>query len=313
MFKRLREGISRTRQGLLENLRAIAGRSRKLDAQDLETLETSLLLADTGIDAAQAICAGVERRSKESGFEIRQAIRGEIAAILKPCEQPFVVPVGRNTPFVTLVLGVNGAGKTTTIAKIGHLLQKQGHSVMFAAGDTFRAAAIEQLQTWGERLQIPVIAQAPGADPAAVLYDACAAAAARGIDVLLADTAGRLHTHAGLMDELVKIKRVVQKYDPSAPHETILVLDATMGQNALVQARIFNEQIGVDSLILTKLDGTAKGGILLAIARALALPIRYVGVGEQADSLEVFSADEFAAALIDTDQPNEEGAVRDTV
>src|SRR5690606_34428026 len=201
-------------------------------------------------------------------------------------------------PFVILVVGVNGTGKTTTIGKLARRLKAGGHSVLLAAGDTFRAAAVEQLKEWGERAGVPVVAQAPGADPAAVVHDALAAARARDIDVVLADTAGRLHTAAGLMDELDKIKRVIARFDATAPHETLLVLDGSQGQNALAQAERFNERLRVTGLAITKLDGTAKGGILLAIARKLGVPIRFVAVGEGVDDIDVFRADEFTRALI---------------
>jgi fused signal recognition particle receptor len=214
----------------------------------------------------------------------------------------------RQTPFVILIVGVNGAGKTTTIAKLGRRLKESGLSVMFAAGDTFRAAAVAQLAEWGRRLDIPVIAQATGADPASVLFDACSAAAARGIDVLLADTAGRLHTQTNLMAELEKVKRVIRKFDPDAPHETMLILDATMGQNALAQAKLFHEKIHLDSVSLTKLDGTAKGGIVFAVSSALSLPIRFIGIGEAFDDLREFEAGAFVEALLGDTEFDRDGA-----
>jgi fused signal recognition particle receptor len=217
--------------------------------------------------------------------------------LMQTVESPLEVK-GSHKPFVILVLGVNGTGKTTTVGKLAHRLKASGRSVLLAAADTFRAAAVEQLQEWGKRTGVPVVAQAPGADPAAVVHDALVAARARNVDVVLADTAGRLHTAAGLMDELEKIKRIIKRFDSSAPHETLLVLDASQGQNALAQAARFHEKLGVTGLAITKLDGTAKGGILLAIARQLRLPIRYVGLGEGVDDLEVFRAPEFVRALI---------------
>jgi fused signal recognition particle receptor len=219
--------------------------------------------------------------------------------LLAPCEAPTVAPTAR--PHVILMVGVNGAGKTTTIGKLARRYQADGKQVVLAAGDTFRAAAVEQLKVWGERLGVPVIAQGTGADPAAVIYDALLAARSRGADVVIADTSGRLHTQAGLMDELRKIRRVMGKFDPSAPHETLLVLDAGNGQNALIQARQFNQAIGVSGLVLSKLDGTAKGGVVLAIASQLGLPIRYLGLGETADDLRPFVAADFVDALLSRD------------
>src|SRR5690606_10539971 len=224
------------------------------------------------------------------------ALRGALLELLSPVEVPRAIDASQK-PFVILVVGVNGTGKTTTIGKLGHRLRAEGRSVVFAAGDTFRAAAVEQLREWGERTQIGVISQAPGADPAAVVHDALAAARARGADVVIADTAGRLHTSAGLMDELEKIRRVVSRFDPSAPHEVLLVVDASQGQNALAQATEFHQRLGVTGLAITKLDGTAKGGVVLAIAKKLRVPIRFVAVGEGVDDLDVFNAEQFARAL----------------
>ncbi len=217
--------------------------------------------------------------------------------ILEPVSKHLEIPEQSN-PFVILMVGVNGAGKTTTIGKLARRLKDSGRSVMLAAGDTFRAAAVEQLQAWGERNDVPVIAQQSGADPAAVIFDAWQAASARGIDVLLADTAGRLQNQQGLMDELAKIKRVVQRHDPDAPHETMLVLDASQGQNALVQAEKFHEALGLSGITVTKLDGSAKGGILFAIANRLGVPVRFIGIGEAAEDMQPFNADEFVRALM---------------
>ena len=297
MFSRLKAGIARTRDSLVNGVqRLFTGRTR-LDAQALETLETLLLSADVGVSATARIVDKVKRiPAHQSPAE---AVLEEMTAILAPCEQPFEYKArDGGGPYIILVVGVNGAGKTTTIAKIAGRLKAEGRSVMLAAGDTFRAAAVDQLQRWGERLGIPVISQGPGADTASVIFDACAAAKARGIDVLIADTAGRLHTQDNLMAELAKVRRVVSKHQADAPHETLLILDATMGQNALNQAQEFMAQVAVSALCLTKLDGTAKGGVIFALAERLRLPIRYIGIGEQAEDLQVFNAREFTRALL---------------
>lgn len=298
MFKRLAEGISRTRDNLLGGLKSVLGKKRVIDEETLEALETALLVSDCGIEATQRIVARCRASKADPNLDIREVVVAEMVELLSPCEAPLAIPADHNGPYIILIVGVNGAGKTTSIAKIGQRLKASGLSVMFAAGDTFRAAAVEQLSEWGRRLDIPVVAQATGADPASVLFDACAAAKARDIDVLLADTAGRLHTQSNLMAELEKVKRVIRKFDADAPHETMLILDATMGQNALSQAQLFHEQIHLDSVSLTKLDGTAKGGIVFALAAALALPIRFIGIGETYDDLRTFSARDFADALM---------------
>ena len=298
MFKRLAQGISRTRDNLLGGLKSVLGKKRIIDEETLEALESALLVADCGIEATQRIVDRCRASKAKPDVDIREVVVAEMVDLLAPCEAPLSIPADHSGPFVILIVGVNGAGKTTSIAKIGQRLKASGLSVMFAAGDTFRAAAVEQLSEWGRRLDIPVVAQATGADPASVLFDACAAAKARDIDVLLADTAGRLHTQANLMGELEKVKRVIRKFDPTAPHETMLILDATMGQNALSQARLFHEQIHLDSVSLTKLDGTAKGGIVFALAAALGLPIRFIGIGETYDDLRTFAARDFSAALM---------------
>ena len=296
MFSRLKAGIARTRDSLVNGVqRLFTGRTR-LDAHALETLETLLLSADVGVSASARIVERVRRIPANQSPA--QVVQDEMTAILAPCEQPFAYAARADGPYVILVVGVNGAGKTTTIAKIARRLQGEGRSVMLAAGDTFRAAAVDQLKRWGERLDIPVIAQGSGADPASVIFDACAAAKARKIDVLIADTAGRLHTQDNLMAELAKVRRVIGKQLADAPHETLLVLDATMGQNAINQAEEFCRQVQVSALCLTKLDGTAKGGVIFALAERLKLPIRYVGLGEQADDLQVFDAREFTRALL---------------
>lgn len=275
---------------------------RKFDPALEEELETQLLLADVGINAAEKIIAGLRRRigTKSIGDleEVRVALRQSLTDLLRGHAKPLTVPETQR-PYLILVVGVNGSGKTTTIGKIARKLKNQGFSVMLAAGDTYRAAAIEQLQAWGERNEIPVIAQQAGADPAAVIYDAFESAKARGIDVLLADTAGRLQNKASLMEELVKIVRVAGKLDPAAPHEKMLVLDASLGQNAVSQAVEFDEAIGLTGITMTKLDGGGKGGVLLSIAERLDVPFRYIGVGEDLDDMGVFDAEQFAAALVE--------------
>lgn len=296
-FGRLKERLSGGK-GLNLSLNLVG---RKLDAELAEDLETQLLLADVGIEASERLIAGLRRRlgtqSIEDETAVRDALRDGVMEILEARAQPLTVPDDVR-PFMILMVGVNGSGKTTTIGKLAKILQNQGHSVMLAAGDTFRAAAVEQLQAWGERNQIPVIAQQAGADPAAVIYDAFEAARARGIDVLLADTAGRLQNKGGLMDELAKVVRVAKRQDPAAPHETMLVLDASLGQNAVSQAVEFHEAVGLTGITMTKLDGGGKGGVLLAIAERLDVPFRFIGVGEGIDDLGAFDARQFAAALI---------------
>lgn len=281
----------------------IAG--RKLDAELVEELETQLLLADVGIDATDKLMDGLRRRigskSIDDASEVRLALRQSLQEMLEKSAEPLVIPENRR-PFVILVVGVNGAGKTTTIGKLASTLKNQGLSVMLAAGDTYRAAAIEQLQAWGERNEIPVVAQQPGADPAAVIYDAFESARATGIDVLLADTAGRLQNKTGLMQELAKIVRVAGRLDPDAPHEKMLVLDASLGQNAVNQAVDFNEAVGLTGITMTKLDGGGKGGVLLSIAERLDVPFRYIGVGEDIGDMDVFDAGQFASALVEPSQ-----------
>lgn len=266
-----------------------------------EDLEGQLLQADVGTEATQQLLARLRTRAREGRLRdasaLRTALSDEIAALLAGVARPLVVDTGAR-PFVVLAVGVNGVGKTTTVAKLAQRFQSAGRKVMLAAGDTFRAAAVEQLQAWGSRQNVPVIAQAPGADPAAVAHDAWHAAHARGSDVLIVDTAGRLHTQGNLMEELRKIRRVLAKLDAAAPHERLLVLDAGTGQNALRQIEQFHAAVEVTGLAVTKLDGTAKGGILIAAAQRFGIPIRYIGIGEQADDLEEFDARAFAEALV---------------
>ncbi|MHA7815856.1 MAG: signal recognition particle-docking protein FtsY [Pseudohaliea sp.] len=302
-FARLRRGLGRTSDNLVAGLGNLFLGRKEIDAELLEELESRLLLADVGVDATvhiiEQLTQRVSRKELTEPAALRDALREELLAILEPCERPLAI--GGAAPFVILMVGVNGVGKTTTIGKLARRFRDEGRSVMLAAGDTFRAAAVEQLQAWGERNAVPVIAQHTGADSASVLYDAFAAARARGVDVLIADTAGRLHNKDHLMDELRKVVRVLGKLDPAAPHEVMLVLDAGTGQNALAQADTFTEAVGVTGLTLTKLDGTAKGGIIFAIARKLGLPIRFIGVGESAQDLRPFAAGEFIDALFDRD------------
>jgi len=305
LFTRLKEGLNRTRQQLTAGLAKLLGGQRTVDEALLEEIETLLLMADVGVEATQTLIKGLTRRvnrqpiiSSESLF---QALQEDMVEILLPVEQPLELPKSHDKPFVILMVGINGSGKTTTIGKLAKRFQAQGRSVMLAAGDTFRAAAIEQLKVWGERNQVPVIAQHNRADSAAVVYDALQAATARQVEVLIADTAGRLHTQTNLMEELKKVRRVINKLDPTAPHETILVVDATVGQNALIQAKQFHQAVGLTGITITKLDGTAKGGIVFAMAKQIGLPIRFIGVGEQVDDLRPFEANNFVAALLSRD------------
>ncbi|MFZ2207237.1 MAG: signal recognition particle-docking protein FtsY [Porticoccaceae bacterium] len=293
-----RRALARTGAGL-GNL--LLGR-KAIDAELYEELETSLLLADVGVETASAVIAELTARVKRRNLGDAQALRGELRALLlellEPCQQPLVID--RQTPFVMLVVGVNGVGKTTTIGKLAHRLQSEGRTLMLAAGDTFRAAAVEQLQSWGERNRVPVVSQGTGADSASVIFDAIQSAQARQLDVVIADTAGRLHTKDNLMAELTKVRRVMAKLDPDAPHETLLVLDAGTGQNAVVQMRQFSAAVAVTGIALTKLDGTAKGGVIFALCREFGVPIRYVGLGEGIDDLQPFDAELFVDALLAT-------------
>ncbi len=300
-FRRLGSRLNRGSAWLGLDLATLLG-GRRVDSEILAELEARLLTADVGVEATEHILADlgtrVARQELADAGALSGALRTAVTEILEPCAQPLVIDPERR-PFVILVVGVNGSGKTTTIGKIAQRLAQEGASVMLAAGDTFRAAAIEQLGVWAERTGSALIAQQAGADPGAVVFDAVQAARSRGIEVLLADTAGRLHSQSHLMEELKKVKRVIRRVDPTAPHEVLLVLDANQGQNALAQALQFHEAIGVTGLALTKLDGTAKGGIVVAIARKLRLPIRFVGVGEQAEDFGEFDAGAFAAALVE--------------
>ncbi|MCP2024577.1 signal recognition particle-docking protein FtsY [Pseudomonas laurylsulfatiphila] len=299
-FARLKQGLSKTSASIGEGMASLFLGKKVIDDELLEDLETRLLTADVGVEATsviiQRLTQKVARKELADADALYKSLQAELAAMLKPVEQPLKI-ASQNKPFVILVVGVNGAGKTTTIGKLAKKLQLEGKKVMLAAGDTFRAAAVEQLQVWGERNKIPVIAQHTGADSASVIFDAVQAAKARGIDVLIADTAGRLHTKDNLMEELKKVRRVIGKLDADAPHEVLLVLDAGTGQNAINQAKQFNQTVELTGLALTKLDGTAKGGVIFALAKQFGLPIRYIGVGEGIDDLRTFEAEPFVQAL----------------
>lgn len=300
LFSRLKQGLAKTHATLATGISNLFLGKKELNAELIEEIEMVLLSADVGIDTTEQLIKSLTQKLARKELDDAQAafqtLQDEMKEILRPCDKRLTIPDDAK-PFVMLVVGINGSGKTTTIGKLASHLKQHGKNVMLAAGDTFRAAAIDQLQVWGERNQIPVIAQQPGADTAAVIYDAFEAAKARNVDVLIADTAGRLHTQSNLMAELQKVKRVLAKIDPTAPHEVLIVLDATLGQNALTQVQQFNEAVGVTGIALTKLDGTAKGGIIFAIAKQTNIPIRFIGVGESIEDLRPFHADEFVDAL----------------
>lgn len=297
--EQLQQGLQKTRRGFWSRVGDLFLGKKAIDADLLDELETQLLTADIGIEVTEQLMQSL--RQKVGRHEVNDLdallnyLRADLLEILQPCEQPLAISDAK--PHVILMVGINGAGKTTTIGKLAKQLQQQEQHVLLAAGDTFRAAAVEQLQTWGQRNDVPVIAQKLGADSAAVIFDALQAARARDINVVIADTAGRLHTQHNLMEELKKVVRVIQKFDPQAPHEVLLVLDAGTGQNALQQAKQFTEAVKVTGIVLTKLDGTAKGGIIFAVAKQLGLPIRFIGVGEAIDDLQPFDAQQFIEAL----------------
>jgi len=309
-LRRLRGRLNKGNSWLTYDLADLL-RGRQIDAAILEELETRLITADVGVEASERILEGlrqrVARRELSDAQALIAALRAAIEEILAPCAQPLRIDTSHR-PFVILVVGVNGSGKTTTIGKLARRCVSEGRSVLLAAGDTFRAAAIEQLKVWADRTRADFAAQLPGADPGAVIFDALSAARARASDVLLADTAGRLHSQSHLMEELKKVKRVIQRFDSSAPHEVLLVLDANQGQNALVQARQFHQAVGVTGLVLTKLDGTAKGGIVIAIANELKIPIRFIGVGESPEDFGEFNAAAFAAALTEGPEERADGS-----
>jgi len=296
--QRLKQGLAKTRDRLGGQLSGLFGVGRKIDAELFEELETILITADVGVDATQSLLDTLQKKVRRENLteasDLQEALKQALVDLLAPLQAP--LDVTPQKPFILMLAGVNGAGKTTTIGKLAKLYQAQGLSVLLAAGDTFRAAAREQLQVWGERNNVTVISQEKG-DSAAVIYDAIQAAQARGIDVVLADTAGRLPTQLHLMEEIRKVKRVIEKAIPGAPHEVLLVLDANTGQNAVAQVKAFDDALGVTGLVLTKLDGTAKGGAVAAIAKARPIPVRYIGVGETVDDLRPFDAREFVEAI----------------
>ncbi|WP_034727838.1 signal recognition particle-docking protein FtsY, partial [Pseudidiomarina sediminum] len=302
LWKRLTQGLKKTSTAIGDGLWGIF-KDKKIDDELFEELETQLLTADIGVPTTMKIVERLteqaDRRQLQNAEALYQLLQDDLVDILKDVEQPLQLDNTQDGPQVILMVGVNGVGKTTTIGKLAQQLKREGKSVMLAAGDTFRAAAVEQLQVWGERNNIPVIAQHTGADSASVIYDAVEAAKARDVDVLIADTAGRLQNKAHLMDELKKVVRVMKKLDVNAPHEVMLTLDAGTGQNAISQAKLFTEAVGVTGITLTKLDGTAKGGVIFAIADQFKLPIRYIGVGEGIDDLRPFEATSFVKALFE--------------
>jgi len=301
-FQRLKSGLSKTRSQFTEGIANLLLGQKEIDDDVLEELETLLLTADVGVDTTTRIIEALTEQANRKELKDTEALIARLRSLLSETlagsEQPLQIDADKK-PFVILMVGVNGVGKTTTIGKLAHQLKSEGKSVMLAAGDTFRAAAVEQLKTWGERNDVPVVAQHTGADSASVIYDAVQAAQARNMDVVIADTAGRLHNKGHLMDELAKVSRVMKKLDAEAPHEVLLVLDAGTGQNALVQAEQFNKAVPLTGLVLTKLDGTAKGGIIFALADKMKLPIRYIGIGEGKEDLRPFSAEAYIDALFE--------------
>ena len=303
LFGKLKAGLSKTQSNIFGGFADLLQGKKSIDAGFLDDLEERLLVADLGIHATtkiiDALHSSIKRNEINDHHQLRQTLGIVMSNILDPVQKPLNIPIEKSGPFVILLTGVNGAGKTTTAGKLASHFIKQGHSVILAAGDTFRAAAVEQLQTWGERNNVPVIAQHKGADSAAVIFDALQSARANNIDILIADTAGRLHTQDNLMDELKKIHRVIGKFDDALMIENILVLDATTGQNALSQAKLFNQAIGIDGIVLTTLDGTAKGGVIFALALDIGIPIRFIGVGEQLDDLHTFNSTAFVEALLE--------------
>ncbi len=300
LFNRLKHGLSRTKDMLFTDVDKLFSGKQSLDPDLLESLEEHMLMADLGINVTASILEELQSGPAKSGSSLEERLQESMLHVLQPVDKPLALPASGIKPFVILMAGVNGVGKTTSIGKLAAWCKQQGKSVMLAAGDTFRAAAIEQLQNWGKRHDVPVVTQHKGADSAAVIFDALQSARSKDIDVLIADTAGRLHTQGNLMDELKKIRKVITKFDPAIEPECLLVLDAGTGQNALTQARQFDAAIGITGIMLTKLDGTAKGGIIFALAREMGIPIRFIGVGEQAEDLQVFNSRDFIQALFET-------------
>jgi fused signal recognition particle receptor len=298
-FQRLKEGLFKTHEGLVGKIDQLVAGKKKIDEALLAELEEILIISDIGVKTTQELldnlAAKVRRRELEDADLLRISLREQIFQVLSQQEKPMDLDAAR--PFIIMVIGVNGTGKTTTIGKMAQKFKAQGKTVLLVAADTFRAAAIEQLEVWGQRVGCEVIKQKSGSDPSAVVYDAVKAAKSRGSDVVIVDTAGRLHTKVNLMEELKKVKRIVARELPGAPHEILLVLDATTGQNAIAQAKMFNQALGVTGIVLTKLDGTAKGGILIAISDELKIPLRYIGIGEKVDDLREFNARDFVEAL----------------
>lgn len=301
LFGWLKKGLTKTRTAFSTGIANLFLGKKELTQELIDDIEMALLTADVGVETTQQLIQTLTQKLARKELSDAQAafecLKAEMKQILRPCALPLTL--AEHKPFILLVVGINGSGKTTTIGKMAHYYQQTHPKILLAAGDTFRAAAIEQLQAWGQRNNLPVIAQQPGADTAAVIYDAMEAARARGVDLLIADTAGRLHTQSHLMAELQKVKRVLTKMDPTAPHEVMIVLDASLGQNALNQVKQFNDAMGVTGIAITKLDGTAKGGILFAVAQQTKIPIRFIGVGEGIDDLRPFSADDFVDALFE--------------
>ncbi len=300
LLGRLKERLSKTREGLVRRMDSLFWGRKEIDEDLLEELEEILITADLGVSTTEEILEDIRQQVSRKELSQPEALKGFIKERIKEILLKETPPFpGQTKPHVVLVVGVNGVGKTTTIAKLAHYLKSQGLKVLLVAADTFRAAAIEQLQTWGERLDLPVIRHQPGADPSAVAYDGIEAAMKRGVDVVLIDTAGRLHTKVNLMEELKKIKRVIGKRLPGAPHDIWLVLDATVGQNAINQTKLFHEALEVTGIVLTKLDGTAKGGVIVGVCHDFGLPIRFIGVGEKMDDLQPFDPQAFVEALFD--------------
>jgi fused signal recognition particle receptor len=300
LFDRMRQAVTRTRENLSQRIDDVVNFRKEIDRETLDDLEATLLAADLGTTTTQEVLAAlrekVDRKQIDNVEELKRVLKQELLAILSSANQQPPRAV-EGEPEVIMVVGVNGTGKTTTIGKLGHVLKDRGASVLLCAADTFRAAAIEQLEIWGQRAGLEVIKTKPGGDPSAVLFDALAAAKARGVDYVIVDTAGRLHTKTSLMAELEKMTRTAQRHIENAPHEVLLVMDATTGQNGLQQARLFTQSAGVTGIVLTKLDGTAKGGVVVAISRELALPVRYVGIGEKIGDLVPFNAEQFVDSL----------------